>query len=395
MSRVLVIEDSPTQAEDLLFILEEAGFSADSAPDAEQGFARLASGRFDAVLSDLHLPGDDGFELCRRIKADPKLCQVPVVVCTSEADPLNVLRGLEAGADDFITKGRDPEEFVARLRRVFARPAAGGSSKALPVAFLGHEFAIRSRRAQLLAVLVSAFEDVVQLNEKYQAGEAAQRELNRELADRNLRLQMLADSEHQAHEERKQAESQLIQAEKLSALGQMVAGVAHEINNPLAFVINNLAVLRRDVGPLLAVLGAYRDAEAAPPERLHELLEDVRRRADDVDLSYTLDSLDGLMARAEDGLRRIQRIVSNLRDFVRLDESELKEVDLNAGVVSTLNVIRARARECQVELVEDLGSLPLVSCYPAKINQVVLNLVVNAIDACRPGERVTVSTRAA
>src|SRR3954447_7689219 len=123
MPRVLVIEDSPTQAQELVLTLEDAGYDAEWAPDAERGLALLAEGRFDAVLSDLHLPGDDGFALCRKIKADPVLGRIPVVVCTAEADPVNVLRGLEAGADGFITKRRDSDKFVARLRRVFARQA--------------------------------------------------------------------------------------------------------------------------------------------------------------------------------------------------------------------------------------------------------------------------------
>src|ERR1700733_11048884 len=104
MIRVLVIEDSPTQAAQYALILEDAGFETELAPDAERGFARLGSGKIDVVLSDLHLPGDSGFALCRRIKADPQLRRTPIVVCTSEADPLNVLRGLDAGADGFFTK---------------------------------------------------------------------------------------------------------------------------------------------------------------------------------------------------------------------------------------------------------------------------------------------------
>ena len=109
MPRVLVVEDSPTQAQQLALILEDAGFEVEIAPDAERGFARLAHDRFDLVLSDLLLPGDSGFDLCRRIKADPHLRGIPVVVCTSQADPFNVLRGLQAGAGGFITKNRDPE----------------------------------------------------------------------------------------------------------------------------------------------------------------------------------------------------------------------------------------------------------------------------------------------
>src|SRR5207253_9811783 len=131
----------------------------------------------------------------------------------------------------------------------------------VPVVFLGEEFRLAAGREQLLDILVSAFEDVVHLNDQHQAGLATLRELNRQLAERNRQLQALADSERQAHEERKRAESQLVQAEKLSSLGRMVAGVAHEINNPLAFVLNNVAILRRDIGHLVELLRLYRQAD--------------------------------------------------------------------------------------------------------------------------------------
>jgi two-component system, NtrC family, sensor kinase len=101
------------------------------------------------------------------------------------------------------------------------------------------------------------------------------------------------------------------------------------------------------------------------------------------------------MVRSRDGVKRIQHIVRDLRDFARLDESDLHEVDVNAGIETTINIIRPRAKKQEVDLVVEPGLLPPVTCYPAKINQVVLNLVANGIDACPPGGRVTVRTRPA
>src|SRR3954465_6365665 len=143
MPRILVVEDSPTQARQLALILEDAGFEIETTPDAEQAFERLAAGQFDLVLSDLLLPGGSGFDLCRRIKMDPHYPQLPVVVHPSQADPVNVLRGLEAGADGFMTKDREPEEIVGRIRRALARnkpspsPTRPGRTR---VMFLGGEF---------------------------------------------------------------------------------------------------------------------------------------------------------------------------------------------------------------------------------------------------------------
>jgi PAS domain S-box-containing protein len=214
------------------------------------------------------------------------------------------------------------------------------------------------------------------------------------LRRQNVLLQELARSEHQAHEAMKRAQSQLVQSEKLAALGQLVAGVAHEINNPLSFVGNNVAVLQRDVAALGQLLVLYREAEPLLAEQRPELRQRITDLAERIDLQYTLDNLGPLMARSRDGLKRIQQIVKDLRDFARLDESDLQEADINAGVESTVNIIRSRAKKQGVEIVLDLGQLPHVSCYPAKVNQVVLNLVANSIDACGSGGKVTVRTAA-
>jgi PAS domain S-box-containing protein len=208
----------------------------------------------------------------------------------------------------------------------------------------------------------------------------------------NLRLQEVAQCERQAHEALKQAEVQLVQTEKLTALGQIVAGVAHEINNPLAFVNNNVAVLQRDVASLRELVRLYQDADAVLAEHAPELLARVHGFAERVDLGYTLENLERLTERSREGLRRIQQIVKDLRDFARLDDGDLQAVDLNVGVTSTLNIIHGRALRQGVAIDTGLNPLPAVTCYPGKINQVVMNLLANAIDACKDGCTVTVRT---
>jgi PAS domain S-box-containing protein len=208
----------------------------------------------------------------------------------------------------------------------------------------------------------------------------------------NTLLQGMAQSERQAHDALKKAQAQLVQTEKLAALGQLVAGVAHEINNPLSFVSNNVAVLQRDASALRDLLALYEGGHATLETYVPELWAGLQEYATRIDLKYTLGNLDGLLNRSREGLKRIQRIVKDLRDFARLDESDFHEVDLNAGVESTLNIIQGQARNQHVTLEMHLTPLPMVSCYPAKINQVVLNLVTNAIDACPPGGKVTVGT---
>ncbi len=195
MTRILLVEDSRSQARQMVLILQEAGFQVEVAGDAHEALRLLAARPFDLVLSDLLLPGESGFVLCRRIKSDPSLAKVPVVVHTVQVDPVNVLRGLEAGADSFMTKERDPAEVVARLQRVLVRGIhSPGDVTPLPVTFLGQTFQLTCGREALLDVLVAAFEDVVHLNERHEVEISQKRKAERALAEERDLLHTLMDN---------------------------------------------------------------------------------------------------------------------------------------------------------------------------------------------------------
>lgn len=219
------------------------------------------------------------------------------------------------------------------------------------------------------------------------------RQAEERLREQNSRLEVLIESERQAHQALKQAESQLVQAERLTALGQLVAGVAHEINNPLAFVANNIAVLRRDTALLHELMLLYQQGDAVLAASAPELLEQIRVLGERIDVNYTLESLDRLTSRSIEGLRRIRQIVGDLRDFARLDENDVSAVDLNDGIRATVNIISGRAHDQGVDLVLDLSPLPRFAGSPGKLNQVVLNLLANAIDAAAGGGVVKIRTR--
>ncbi len=237
----------------------------------------------------------------------------------------------------------------------------------------------------------------------YREANAELTRLNGELNQQAAALERLAATEHQArleleriHQALKRTQGQLVHSAKLASLGQLVAGLAHEINNPLAFVSNNLAVLQRDTRNMPELFQLYGEAAELAAEHRPELHRRIRDLAEQIDLPYLLENLEGMLARSKQGVKRIQQIVIDLRRFAHLDQGTLPELtDVNENITSTLNLIRGWAEMNQVVLELDLAPLPPLTCYPLKINQVILNLSSNAIEACSCGGTVTVRTRSA
>jgi signal transduction histidine kinase len=191
----------------------------------------------------------------------------------------------------------------------------------------------------------------------------------------------------------RETQAALIQTEQLASLGRLAAGVAHEINNPIAYVINNLAVLRRDVQTALGLLDKYGEGRAALSQAEPQLAAEVARLEEEMDLPYVRANLGRLFESSAEGLRRIGTIVRNLRDFARLDEADSKEVDLNAALQSTLLALRHELDQKAIRVATGLQELPPVACHPAKINQVFLNILLNAIQASGPEGLIEVRTR--
>lgn len=204
--------------------------------------------------------------------------------------------------------------------------------------------------------------------------------LERTLADQNLQL--------------REAQTALVQSAKLASLGQLAAGMAHEINNPVAYVTNNLAVLNRDVQAVLQVLEAYRRGIAFLQRADSTLAAEVERLEADCDLKWTQENLPRLFAASLEGLCRVRNIIQNLREFARLDEAELDELDLKQALQATLKMLQRELHEKQLAVHTKFAELPAVVCRPGKIHQVFHNLLLNAIQASEPQGAIELRTAA-
>jgi two-component system, NtrC family, sensor kinase len=317
--KILIADDDPVSRRLLQSYLQKWGYEVTAAGDGAEAWRLFEGDCFPMVITDWMMPELDGSGLIRRIRASQRPGYVYAMLLTAKSQKEDLVEGMEAGADDFLTKPFDRDELRVRLR---------------------------------------AGERIIRLEHHLRGTQAA-----------------------------------LLQTEQLASLGRLAAGVAHEINNPISYVINNVAVLRRDVQSVLDVLDRYREGREALSESRPELAEEASRLEDEMDLGYFLENQERMFERTADGLQRIRAIVQNLRDFARLDEAEYKEVDLNGALRSTLDTFRCELDQKAIRVSTCLQDLAPVACRPAKLNQVFSNILQNAIQASEAGGLIDLRTR--
>ncbi|MDZ8065307.1 MAG: response regulator [Nostoc sp. DedQUE08] len=312
---ILIVDDNPTNLSLLCEALNSEGFRFRVAVDGESAIAQVERNQPELILLDVQMPGIDGFETCRRLKANPVTQNIPIIFTTALADTESKTKGFSLGAVDYIPKPFAQEEVIARVR---------------------------------------VHLQLKQLTES----------LEQQVSDRTRALQ--------------KAQVQLVQQEKLSTLGELIAGIGHEINNPINFISSNIPPLQEYITAVTELLLLYEQEYPNPTAKITKTIENL-------DLNFVLEDMGKILNSLHIGSERIRNLSSSLRSFCRSDSDAKISADLHQGIDSTLMILQhrlhANSDRPRIEVIKNYGELPQVKCYLGQMNQVFMNILANAIDA--------------
>lgn len=341
--RILVVEDSRTQAEALHALLGSNGYQVEVVTNGEEGLQRAGSTEYDLILSDILMPGLSGYELCRRIKDRPhEFGTPPVVLLTSLSEPIDILRGLECGADNFLTKPYAPDRLLARIGKILDSRASRrrrSEGDGVDFEFLGERFTVRAKREQILDLFLTGFEQLIEMNLALQESERA---LQRTLA--------------QEIEARRAAEA------AAAARNLILATVSHDLRNPLNTILMSAAMIL-DLAP--------RDLDPRTRERASL----IRRLA-----------------------HQMSRLIQDLLDVAAVEMGRLTIErswhDAAALAREGIEMLDPLAAERGLTIVRDVPDrLPWIFADRARVLQVISNLIGNAVKFTPPGGTIVVGAR--
>jgi len=320
---ILLVDDNPTNLKVLFEAIGGYGWKALMATDGESAIEQAEYAKPDLILLDVMMPGIDGFETCRRLKANPITENIPVIFMTALSETTDKVKGLDIGAVDYITKPFQQEEVIARLKLHLK-----------------------------LSLLTRNLEQQVQ-------------QRTTELTQSVKQLQ--------------QTQLQLIQSEKMSTLGQLVAGIGHEINNPIGFIAGSCSNIEEYLNDVFSLVELQQEKLSdSDDEEIEELIEEI-------DLEYLKEDLPKLMKSMRQGITRLKDISLSLRTFARADNASKVEYQIHEGLNSTLMLLKHRLKDVgerpKIQIIKNYSELPPINCYPGQLNQVFMNIIANAIDA--------------
>jgi len=348
-STILIVDDDKFFLNFINLVLKKQGYRVLIAENGKEALEVLEKETPDLIISDVMMPEMNGIEFCKTVKSNPKTKDIYFLVLTSKSEVSEKIKLLDIGADDFLSKPVNNDELLAKVRA---------------------SMRIRDLQREL-------------------------KESNRRLTQLNKKLQQTTQYLQKANREIKETQSQLLQHEKMASIGQLAAGVAHEINNPIGFIYSNLSVLQDYIADLLSFFKGYKALQkAVQTGQMKAVLSasrELEKTEEKIDLDFIMDDLEKIVRESLDGAERVKVIVQDLKDFSHIDQAQVKYFNINEGIESTLNIVWNEIKY-KAKVIKEYGDIPEIRCYPMQLNQVFMNLLLNAAQAIEKNGLIKIKT---
>ncbi len=329
--KILLVDDDPVFRMTIKAMLK-TGYDVKEVDSGEAAIDFLEHDNADLILLDLNMPGISGLQVLQHISQKKKNSEIPVIFLSAADDNEAISSAFQSGAVDYLTKPVKKYELIARVNT---------------------HLELRHRQLHL--------EDMV--------------------AERTAELL-------KANEELESAQTQLLQSEKMASIGQLAAGVAHEINNPVGYVASNLVSLSQYMNDIFSLVEKYEKYESSLDK---SALAEIAVIKDDIDLDYLKSDINELLSETSDGISRVREIVLSLKEFSHVGENRWEIANIHEGIDSTLNIVHNEIKYKAV-VTKNYGQIEDIQCIPSQLNQVFMNFLVNAAHAIEDNGEINITT---
>jgi two-component system NtrC family sensor kinase len=362
---ILIVDDSITNLNFLRVILEDEGYEILEAANGEKALKLLETKKPDLILLDIMMPVMNGLEVCKRVKKDERLKEIPIIIISAVTESSDKVEALQLGAVDYVTKPFQKDELLTRMTT--------------HLSLREKELKLAEANKKLEKYKSNLEELVKKRTDELQVSNGELKKANEELKTKTEKLQNTLARLNETQE-------RLIHSEKMASLGVMVAGVAHEINNPVNYINSSMHGFKNN----LEFLQSYSELYAQVSSNNQEVLNKIIEKEKDISLEQLTKMLKKSAELIEVGIERTTKIVKSLKSFTRSNQDEMEAFDLKENLENTLIILHSYYKD-RIEIIKEYDHAPVIECYPGKLNQVFLNILLNAMQAIQKKGKIWIT----